>query len=447
MNHWTEILYFSIFGAALVSSFVGLLFTAVMPGIDRWSKRFFSHYYIVFLLCCLAGLMEMAVYYFPVPGTVLHGIILLESMLLPIPLPMLTVFLLHCCGEDTRSGRLFHIVIGLVAVYFLMLLSSLFTGSFFYISQDGHFCRGPLYPLCPLPLIAVLLCNLAGTIRRRKQISHKVFLAFLIAILPIMAAMIAQLFFDFFPVVDISYVLSALAMYGFILSNQIEQDRRHQGEIALQHQEIALQQREIALQQQEIAHERASIMVLQMRPHFIYNTLMTIHSLCRLDPQKARQIIIDFTNYLRRNFNAVASDSAIPFSTELEHTRAYLAVEQAQYDDMLVVTYDTPFISFRLPPLTLQPIVENAVKHGMDPYSGPLRILVRTRHTDSVTEILVEDNGPGFDPSDPDKPHPTLTNIRQRLHLMCGGQLSIAPAEGRGIAVTITIPDSADPAV
>ena len=91
--------------------------------------------------------------------------------------------------------------------------------------------------------------------------------------------------------------------------------------------------------------------------------------------------------------------------------------------------------------------MENAVKHGMDPYSGPLRILVRTRHTDSVTEILVEDNGPGFDPSDPDKPHPTLTNIRQRLHLMCGGQLSIAPAEGRGIAVTITIPDSADPAV
>ena len=235
MNHWTEILYFSIFGAALVSSVIGLLFTAVMPGIDRWSKRFFSPSYIVFLLCCLAGLMEMAVYYFPVPGTILHGIILLESMLLPIPLPMLTVFLLHCCGEDTRSGRLFHIVIGLVAVYFLMLLSSLFTGSFFYISQDGHFCRGPLYPLCPLPLIAVLLCNLAGTIRRRKKISRKVFLAFLIAILPIMAAMIAQLFFDFFPVVDISYVLSALAMYGFILSNQIEQDRRHQGEIALQH--------------------------------------------------------------------------------------------------------------------------------------------------------------------------------------------------------------------
>ena len=67
---------------------------------------------------------------------------------------------------------------------------------------------------------------------------------------------------------------------------------------------------------------------------------------------------MDFADYLRKNFNAVASDSTIPFSTELEHTRAYLAVEQAQLDDMLVVDWDTPFTCFRIPPLTLQPIVE-----------------------------------------------------------------------------------------
>ena len=78
-------------------------------------------------------------------------------------------------------------------------------------------------------------------------------------------------------------------------------------------------------------------MVLQMRPHFIYNTLMSIYSLCNQNPQKARQVTMDFTNYLRKNFNAVASENTIPLSTELEHTRAYLAVEQAQYDDLLIV--------------------------------------------------------------------------------------------------------------
>ena len=218
-------------------------------------------------------------------------------------------------------------------------------------------------------------------------------------------------------------------MYSFILSDQIEQDRR--------------QQQKIVRQQQEIAHERASVMVLQMRPHFIYNTLMSIYSLCRLDPQKAQQITMDFTNYLRKNFNAVATESTIPFSTELEHTRAYLAVEQAQYEDMLIVDYDTPFTNFRLPPLTLQPIVENAVKHSMNPNYESLHISIRTRRTDSVTEIIVEDTGPGFDLSNDSKPHITLKNIQQRLVIMCGGSMSITPRKEGGTVVTLTIPDSA----
>jgi LytS/YehU family sensor histidine kinase len=239
--------------------------------------------------------------------------------------------------------------------------------------------------------------------------------------------MSALLFIDVFPLIDIAYVLTALSMYGFALSEQIEQDRRHQ---------------------LEIANQRASVMVLQMRPHFIYNTLMSIYCLCDQDPQKARQVTMDFTNYLRRNFNAVASDSTIPFSAELEHTRAYLAVEQAQFEDMLLVEYDTPVTNFRLPPLTLQPLVENSVKHGMNPYSGPLHVSVRTRRTEAGIEVIVEDNGPGFDPDDESKPHTTLANIRQRMEMMCGGSLAIRPRDGGGTVATATIPDrqeQADP--
>jgi LytS/YehU family sensor histidine kinase len=151
---------------------------------------------------------------------------------------------------------------------------------------------------------------------------------------------------------------------------------------------------------------------------------------------------MDFTNYLRRNFNAVASDSAIPFSTELEHTRAYLAVEQAQYDDMLIVDYDTSYTRFCLPPLTLQPIVENAVKHGLDPDSEPLHISIRTQHSDSGTEIIVEDNGRGFAPADDGEKHFALKNIRQRLEIMCSGSLAITPGKDGGTVVTVTIPDN-----
>jgi len=185
-----------------------------------------------------------------------------------------------------------------------------------------------------------------------------------------------------------------------------------------------------------------AIMVLQMRPHFICNTMTSIYCLCNQDPAKARQVVLDFTTYLRKNFTAVASSDPIPFSSEFEHVRAYLAVEQAQYEDSLLVDYDTPHIRFRVPPLTLQPIVENAVKHGRAPYAGPLRISIRTRKTDSGSEITVSDNGRGLDPAGGSGAHTALENIRQRLSLMCGGSLTITPGSAGGTVVKITIPDN-----
>lgn len=194
-------------------------------------------------------------------------------------------------------------------------------------------------------------------------------------------------------------------------------------------------------QQREISNQRARIAVLQMRPHFIYNTMMSIYYLCEQDPRKAQQVTLDFTTYLRKNFNAIVSEDTIPFTEELAHTRAYLAVEQVQYDDNLLVAYDTPCTRFRVPALTLQPIVENAVKHGMDPDADePLRISVQTAKTDAGYEIAVEDNGPGFQPSDDKRPQVALANIRERLLLMCGGTLEIAERETGGTRVTVRIP-------
>ena len=144
---------------------------------------------------------------------------------------------------------------------------------------------------------------------------------------------------------------------------------------------------------------------------------------------------------MHQEVHLINSFNTIPFSVELEHTRTYLAVEQAQFEDMLLVEYDTPVTNFRLPPLTLQPLVENSVKHGMNPYSGPLHVSVRTRQTEAGIEVIVEDNGPGFDPDDESMPHTTLANIRQRLEIMCGGSLVIRCRDGGGTVATVTIPD------
>ena len=417
----SDIFGFSVTSAALVLSALGLWFPAIMPGIDRWSKRFFQCYFAVFILCCVFSLADLLLFGRSISHAAVYLLMFLECLFLSLPLPMLTVYLLRCCGETMRRSRLFRAVLGLWAVYVVLLASAELTGVFIYDPADNYNYRGPLYPLLLLPLVVILLLNLASVVRWRSRLSRPVFQSFLIAIVPMTAALLAQMFVDVLPLVDIGFIVSALAMYGLILSDQIERYLH---------------------QQREIADQRASIAVLQMRPHFIYNTLMAIYSLCNQDPQKARQVTMDFTNYLRKNFNAVASENPIPFSAELEHTRAYLAVEQAQFEEMLLVEYDVLFTNFRVPPLTLQPIVENAVKHGMNPYAGPLHVRIQTRHTDSGSVITVEDTGPGFEKRKSDvEPHIALDNIRERLEMMCRGTLEIAPRDGGGTMVTVTIPD------
>ena len=419
MNDWNTIIYVFISGAALLMMGLGLGLSCVMPGIDRWSKSFFITFFSVLFLNSCFSLIDMLIFEVPYMTIVRSIANFLMSLLTAFPLPALTLFLLHCCRENWRKNLLFRTVITLYGLYFIMIVISQFTSFIYFVAPDGYLRFGFLYPLAIAPLVVIGLLNLGGLIRMKARLTRKYFFAMLISLLPLTAAMIVHMFVPVFPLIDISITTSALLMYGIILSDQVEQ---------------------YMFQQREIASQRASIMVLQMRPHFIHNTLMSIYYLCRQDPGEAQQVTLNFNTYLEKNLTALASDETIPFSEELEHTRAYLNVEQALYDESLLVDYDMPHTQFRVPPLTLQPIVENAVKHGLDPDSDPIRILIQTRETDSGSEITVLDNGPGFEPTDDDQPHIALSNIRQRLELMCGGKMTIIPREGGGTAVKLSIP-------
>ena len=191
-------------------------------------------------------------------------------------------------------------------------------------------------------------------------------------------------------------------------------------------------------QQKENSEQRAHIMVLQMRPHFIYNTMTSIYYLCEQDPKKAQEVVWNFNSYIRRNFTALVLEEMVPFHDELEHTRAYLAVEMVRFEGQIFVEYDTPVTDFLLPSLTLQPIVENAVKHGVDPESDPLHISIKTSAFANRYQVIVEDNGPGFSGEeykqerfsiDGKSNGIALENIRERLKLNCNGTLTISPKE------------------
>ena len=420
MIDWVSMVYIFICGAALLLMGLGFWLAAVMPGIDRWSKRFFATFFgVLFLNCCVA-LIEMIAYVIPGARKVVVITEFLMSLLIVAPLPMLTVFLLHVSGEDWKKSPIFRFVTVLLGLYSMMVLIAQFTSFFYYIAPDKQLRLGPWYPLAIVPPAAIGLINLTAVVRRRNRLTRKRFFAMLIALFPLTVALIIHLFASVFPLIDIAISISALSMYGIILTDQVEQYLR---------------------QQREIARQSASIMVLQMRPHFIHNTLTSIYYLCRLDPAEAQRVTLNFNNYLEKNLAALASDETIPFTEELEHTRAYLNVEQALYDENLFVDYDTPHTRFRVPPLTLQPIVENAVKHALDPDSDPIRISIQTRDTESGSEIIVSDNGPGYEPIDDGRPHIALSNIRQRLELMCHGKMTIMPREGGGTVVKLLIPE------
>ena len=111
-----------------------------------------------------------------------------------------------------------------------------------------------------------------------------------------------------------------------------------------------------------------------------------------------------------------------------------------RHEDKLFVELDTPCTVFRVPPLTLQPIVENAVVHGVSPDLEPLYLSVLTRETETGSEIIVEDTGPGFAPAADGEPHVALANIRERLAMMCGGTLEIENRKTGGTRVTILVP-------
>ena len=205
--------------------------------------------------------------------------------------------------------------------------------------------------------------------------------------------------------------------------------------------EAILLERELHKKEKELRDAKVMTMMNQIRPHFIYNTLSSVYVLCRDDPPRAMEVIQDFTTYLQANFTAISATDLIAFSDELRHTEAYLAVEAIRYSDKLTVTFDTQHTAFRLPALTLQPLVENAVKHGLGKGIAPEHITVRTWSEDGRAVITVEDDGPGIGSvSEDSEVHIGLANVRERLEIMCGGTLEMAPRPGGGTVVTVKIP-------
>ena len=191
----------------------------------------------------------------------------------------------------------------------------------------------------------------------------------------------------------------------------------------------------------QLAESRVSTMMSQIRPHFIYNTLGSIEQLCSIDPGKAGELVHNFAKYLRGNFGELDNPKPILMSQEMEHVHHYISIENVRFPDM-TFSFEMNSDDFHIPALTIQPIVENAIKHGLMKLQKGGTIRVVSYETDNHYCVSVEDDGVGFDTDVllDEKKHVGIRNIRGRLKAMVNGTLEIESTEGVGTKVLITIP-------
>ena len=194
----------------------------------------------------------------------------------------------------------------------------------------------------------------------------------------------------------------------------------------------------------ELTETRISTMMSQIRPHFIYNTLGSIEQLCDLDPKKAGELVHDFAKYLRGNFGELDNPKPILMSKEMEHVRHYVSIENVRFPDM-TFTFEMNSDDFEIPALTIQPIVENAIKHGLMKLQKGGTIRVVSYETDTHYCVSVMDDGVGFDTTRllDERKHVGIRNIRERLKAMVNGSLEIESAVGVGTKVLVQIPKEA----
>ena len=191
----------------------------------------------------------------------------------------------------------------------------------------------------------------------------------------------------------------------------------------------------------QLTESRISTMMSQIRPHFIYNTLGSIEQLCSIDPPKAGELVHNFAKYLRGNFGELDNPKPILMSQEMAHVHHYISIENVRFPDM-TFSFEMNSDDFYIPALTIQPIVENAIKHGLMKLTKGGRIRVVSYETGSDYCVSVEDDGVGFDINElrDERKHVGIRNIRERLKTMVNGTLEINSTVGSGTKVLIKIP-------
>lgn len=351
----------------------------------------------------------------------------------------LIYYIYHYLSSFKKLSKYYlYVTYGISILHLIGVIFTPFTGWYYTISKDNIYTRGDFVLVASiLPVLAYILV-ICMTVQCWKLLHARTIISLLSYVCLPLFGQVLQNFFR-----GIGTLIPCITLSILFIFINIQLDRELQAE----------------KNKQELQEANMKLMLSQIQPHFLYNTLTTIRHLCDVNPAAAKESVNDFALFLRSNMNSISTTTAIPFEQELQHVKSYLALEQKRFGDKISVIYDLSIMNFSVPALSVQPLVENAVRHGICKKEGRGTIRIATSEDDTYCYITIEDDGLGFQSNlgsadnilaiggvtstkeNHTERHIGMENVHKRLHLLCNGTLSVECLQpDYGTRVTITLP-------
>ncbi|MCH5350355.1 MAG: histidine kinase [Clostridiales bacterium] len=312
----------------------------------------------------------------------------------------------------------------IILVTFLLDVAQ-FNGMYYYFDSNNVFHIGKFYPLSQVLSLSVLVISVLIILYHRKKFPPFEILIYLLVFALSSTAITLQIFIHNIPFISIALTFAMIVLFVMVFIVQVRSKNRSE--------------KSLAAMQLLLAES-------QIQPHFLYNSLVAIKQLCKENPQSAADAIDDFSSYLRGNMDALSCDHCIPIETEISHVKHYFALEKRRFGDRVELKIDLEADSFDVPPLTVQPLVENAVKYGVLQKTDGVRVTVRTFCDEAGSYVEITDDGNGFDTEvhkSDGKKHLGLAMVGERLKTMAHGKIDIKSTIGEGTVITVFVPKKA----
>ena len=410
----------------LIISLLGIVLVLRSDILEKQSRRFFLWIFIILIAYALSDAISWITYEKVGREWMLASKIslFLASVFSGALIPLLTGFMLYSSGEEKAfRNRIFQMILAVFAVYLILLIYAQFSTAIYYYDESNTYHRGPWYPVLLVLPILMLILNIWLLWSKRNRLYKKNKAVFASCILlPVISMMIQMLFYG------VNIIILGVSISAFImLTNVINENRK-----------------QYYMQQEENVKLKTEILLSQIQPHFLFNTLGTISHLCT-DAPEAKKAIGLFSRYLRGNIDVLSNEMLIPFDKEIDHARMYLELEKLRFGDSLQVSWDLQCTDFMIPSLTLQPLVENAVRYGVRGNAdGCGTVRIQSRDRGDHYEISVFDSGPGFYPDHTqwsvERSHIGIDNVKERLRVVCNGEFRIQSVPRLGTTATIILP-------